>query len=181
MTNRDVWTGCITCQYHPPCCQSQETHSSIRSLCIPEDYTQFRTWSWRRSPTRLSWSSCASLLPPQPGTSAFNNFRIFYFLYLLKYVVFVIRGHEGDFGKSKNLYLADDLIYILEDFLIVTMLLSSGISFSVVENWNPLWDARLRSRNSLRNISLFSCQDLLQQHSLNLLKRKTKIDFDLMK
>ena len=63
-----------------------------------------------------------------------TTFRIFYFLYLLKYVVFVIRGHEGDFGKSKNLYLADDLIYILEDLLIVTMLLSSGISFSVVEN-----------------------------------------------
>ena len=41
----------------------------------------------------------------------------------------------------------------MENFLIVTMLLSSGISFSVVENWNPLWEARLRSRNSVRNIS----------------------------
>ena len=55
---------------------------------------------------------------------------------LLKYVVLMIARHEGNFWKSINSVKLElnSNIFVIEDLLIVTMLLSSGISFSVVEN-----------------------------------------------
>ena len=54
----------------------------------------------------------------------------------MKYVVLMIARHEGNFWKSINSVKLElnSNIFVIEDLLIVTMLLSSGISFSVVEN-----------------------------------------------